>query len=217
MIHAFNNAYLDDAQILLANAFDYALIDCQFEPTFFEKAFSLSKTVREYERGNPNIISGRGAVEFIKDIFSPILPEFIFPKASFSQDRSAAYWAGWSLAYYQWETAKSFKDIFLHVPLLDVLSMYKLHHEMDISNFVEDMNERYNSVVFDTKLKKIREARGLSQIQLAKLAGVNKRSIQLYEQRVNDIDKAQSQTLYKISRILGCSIEDLLENPEQEA
>ena len=31
---------------------------------------------------------------------------------------------------------------------------------------------------------------------------------------VNDIDKAQARTLYKLSRVLGCSIEDLLENPE---
>ena len=33
------------------------------------------------------------------------------------------------------------------------------------------------------------------------------------EQRVNDIDKAQGRTLYRLARILGCSIDDLLENP----
>ena len=37
----------------------------------------------------------------------------------------------------------------------------------------------------------------------------------MYEQRVNNIDKAQAQTLYKLSRVLGCDIEDLLENPIQ--
>jgi hypothetical protein len=35
----------------------------------------------------------------------------------------------------------------------------------------------------------------------------------MYEQRGNDIDKAQAKILYKLSRVLGCSIEDLLENP----
>lgn len=44
-------------------------------------------------------------------------------------------------------------------------------------------------------------------------SGVNLRNIQMYEQRGNDIDKAQAQILYKLSRVLGCSIEDLLENP----
>jgi DNA-binding helix-turn-helix protein len=35
----------------------------------------------------------------------------------------------------------------------------------------------------------------------------------MYEQRVNDIDKAQAQTIYKLSRVIGCSMEDLLEKP----
>ena len=39
------------------------------------------------------------------------------------------------------------------------------------------------------------------------------RSIQMYEQRNNDIDKAQGHTLYKLSLALGCEIEDLLESP----
>ncbi len=54
----------------------------------------------------------------------------------------------------------------------------------------------------------------MSQSELAKLSGVNTRSIQLYEQRVNDIDNAWVQTLYKLSRVLCSDIKDLLEKPE---
>lgn len=32
-------------------------------------------------------------------------------------------------------------------------------------------------------------------------------------ERVNDIDKAQAQTVYKLSRVIGCEMEDLLERP----
>ena len=49
---------------------------------------------------------------------------------------------------------------------------------------------------------------------IAKIFGVSLRSIQMDEQKVNDIDKAQAGTVYKLSRILGCTVEDLLENPE---
>ena len=63
-------------------------------------------------------------------------------------------------------------------------------------------------------MRKIRESRQISQSELSKMSGVSLRSIQLYEQKVNDIDKAQAQTLYKLAHALGCSIEDLLENPE---
>ena len=93
--------------------------------------------------------------------------------------------------------------------------MYPVYHEMDIEHFIEDINKRYGEREREARIKIIRENRGISQIELAKLSGVNIRSIQMYEQKVNDIDKAQVGTIYKISRVLGCSIEDLLENPER--
>ena len=80
--------------------------------------------------------------------------------------------------------------------------MYPVFHGMDLTNFVESMERRYHSVVLETKLKSIREARGLSQAELAEQSGVKKRMIQLYEQKVNDIDKAQAQTLYNQNSLL---------------
>lgn len=54
-------------------------------------------------------------------------------------------------------------------------------------------------------------AAGLSQSQLAKASGVGVRSIQLYEQRQKDINKAQGIALYRLSRALRCTMEQLLE------
>ena len=124
------------------------------------------------------------------------------------------YWAGWALAEYQWVTCKRFKNIFSRITFSEVISMYHVYHEMDITHFVEDMNKKYNATEQETRLKTIRENRGVSQTELAKLSGVSLRSIQMYEQKVNDIDKAQARTVYKLSRVLGCTVEDLLENPE---
>ena len=94
-----------------------------------------------------------------------------------------------------------------------IIGMYSVYHEMDITNFIDTMEEFYKAAEGDSNLKRIRESRGLSQSGLAKQSGVNLRNIQMYEQRGNDIDKAQARTLYRLSRVLGCSIEDLLENP----
>ena len=118
------------------------------------------------------------------------------------------------LAEYQWETSKRFKDIFTRIPLSEIVSMYHVYHEMDIQHFIEDMDKKYDARKQKSKLKTIRENRGLSQSELSRLSGVKLRSIQMYEQQLNDIDKAQAGTVYKLSRILGCTIEDLLENPE---
>ena len=63
----------------------------------------------------------------------------------------------------------------------------------------------------ETNLKCIRTAKGYSQKQLAELSGVSLRSIQMYEQRRKDINKAQSDSLYRLAKSLNCTMEDLLE------
>ena len=214
MMHAYSELYLSDAIKNLANAFDYAINSCKLEPDWFSKLFVQSKVISQFEKGNPSIVSGKSGIELVRDILSKVYPNREFPEHTFYEDRSPEYWAGWALAQYQWYTAKRFKDIFLRIPLSEILSMYSIFHEMDITKFIESMDRRYNEVVLDTKLKKIRECRQISQNELSKLSGVSLRSIQLYEQKVNNIDKAQVQTLYKLATVLGCSIEDLLENPQ---
>ena len=61
------------------------------------------------------------------------------------------------------------------------------------------------------KLKEIRESRGLTQAELAKLSDVNLRLIQAYEQGLKDINKGAVITIYKLSKALHCRIEDLIE------
>lgn len=47
--------------------------------------------------------------------------------------------------------------------------------------------------------------------ELAQQSGVSVRTIQQYEQRRKDINKAQTETLLKIARVLVCKVEDLVE------
>lgn len=68
-----------------------------------------------------------------------------------------------------------------------------------------------STVLYETNLKRIRTDRGYSQKQLSGLSGVSLRSIQMYEQRNKDINKAQSDSLYRLAKALGCTMEDLLE------
>lgn len=214
-IRAYNELYLNDAIKNLANAFDYAINVCKQEPNWFAKIFVQSGVATQFERGNPAVISGKSGEELVQKILGSVYPNETFPSPTFSEGRTPEYWAGWALAQYQWQSAKRFKDIFARIPLMEIISMYPIFHEMDISRFYESMDRRYSEVIMETKLRKIRESRQISQSELSKMSGVSLRSIQLYEQRVNDIDKAQAHTLYKLAHALGCNIEDLLENPQE--
>lgn len=215
MIHAYSEFYLNDAKQNLAEFFEYAINTCEFDANMFAKLFVQSGYADKFERGNPAIVAGMSGIELAKKVIAYAYQNYKFPDRVFSEDRSNVYWAGWALAEYQWITCKRFKDIFSRVSLAEIISMYSVYHEMDIEHFIEDLNKKCNAIEQETRLKTIRENRGISQTELAKLSGVKLRSIQMYEQKVNDIDKAQVGTIYKLSRVLGCTIEDLLENPER--
>ena len=65
-----------------------------------------------------------------------------------------------------------------------------------------------------TNLARIRKSSGISQKELANLCGISIKTIQAYEQRLKDINRAEVKTLFKISQILmvdinvgNCSIE----------
>jgi preprotein translocase subunit SecA len=63
----------------------------------------------------------------------------------------------------------------------------------------------------ETNLARLRRLHGLSQSQLARTSGVGLKSIQAYEQRTNDINRASGQALHRLATALGCPLENLLE------
>ncbi|MBR5990253.1 MAG: helix-turn-helix transcriptional regulator, partial [Bacilli bacterium] len=98
-----------------------------------------------------------------------------------------------------------------YLPIQTVLGMYETLHEADIQKFIDLATERVKREKPETNLKIIRRASGMTQQELAERSQVDLRSIQMYEQRRNDINKAQVDTVYKLARTLGCKIEELLE------
>lgn len=66
------------------------------------------------------------------------------------------------------------------------------------------------------KLKKIRQAKGLSQSKLAGKAGLNVRTLQHYEQENSPkiFDHARLDTILKCAIALNCKIEDIIDNRE---
>lgn len=64
------------------------------------------------------------------------------------------------------------------------------------------------------KLKAWRQAKGLSQSQLAEKTGINLRTIQHYEQGSKNFDHARIDTIMRVCIALDCRLDDILENPE---
>lgn len=155
------------------------------------------------------------SIELAKKVIEYAYHEMPDIPATQPTDRTPEYWAGWALADYQWYSCCRFLDIFERIKMSEITDMYNIYHEMDVSHFRETMNSLMAIHFKETNLRRIRTANSLSQRELSELSGVSLRSIQMYEQRKNNIDKAEGQTLYKLSIALGCQIEDLLEQPNR--
>ena len=89
--------------------------------------------------------------------------------------------------------------------------MYPALHEADVTKFADIVDEKVREYYADTNLKRLRTLHGYTQAELAERSGVSLRSIQMYEQRRKDINKASVEAVYRISKVLGCTIEDLIE------
>jgi len=126
-------------------------------------------------------------------------------------DRSKEYWIGWAVAYYQWYSGRKYSEIFRVFSYDDLQQMYHPLHEADITKFVDVVDKRIREYYVETNLKRIRTAYGCTQAELAKKADVSLRSVQMYEQRNKDINKASVETVYRLAKSLGCTVEDLIE------
>jgi len=215
MMRAYAETYLDDAMNNLGDMFDYAVYDCKYEIEEFFSLFLVSGVAKAFGKGNPKYVAGLSGPEIAKEVL--FKTKGSRPDAAISEniDKSAEYWSGWVLAYYQWYSGRSFADLSENgLTMEHLLNLYPTLHEADITKFV-DITNRFiaqNAAGNITNLQKIRKASNRTQKLLADEAGVSLRMIQLYEQRNKDINKAQAITLFKIARVLGCEIEDLLEN-----
>lgn len=210
-IRAYDELYLPGAQNILGHAVDFAVMTLAIEPDAFGNALAVSESAKQFSEGNPRYVAGINGCEFARAVLDDAGVDFSENADEMYLDKSPEYWAGWALAYYQWYTDLSFMDILRAVSLDDIIRMYPLYHEMDLSHFVEQMDRLMKEAYPQTRLRERRSNCGLSQSELAVEADVPLRQIQLFEQGQRDINRTSAITLLKLSKALHCRMEDLIE------
>ncbi len=211
MIHAYDKSYLSAAQKNLAGMLDYMVndLDISLENTW--KWFATSEMASRFGRGDCSVIAGKSGVELAYAVLEEVGEEQPYAKPVYSCGRSEEYWVGWALAYYQWETGIPFSDMEDIISIEEIRRLYHPYHEMDIRQLADFLNERYQKKKQESQLKTARMAAGITQAELSALSGVPLRTIQQYEQRQKNINKAQTETVLRLARTLCCRIEELME------
>lgn len=211
MIHAYDKQYLDDAMKCLGEAMDYAANSCKTEPDSFLELFIGTGYAEQFASGVPKYVSGVSGTELVIDVLSRSGADTDFPEAQIAYDCSPEYWCGWILAYYQWYTGRSFKEIRKYITMREIEKLYPTLHEASEKKFADTVNRMIRKKNPPTRLQAQRKISGYSQRELAEKVGVSLRTLQQYEIRAKDINKAAGATLLALSKVLGCRVEDLLE------
>lgn len=210
-MHAYPETLLPDARSLLADAVDYAVIDSGVPIDDFLAFFASSDLAKRIERGDRSVIQGISGIELAQRVLSDKAGMSDFRVAEARYSRSVPYWVGWILATYQWISNREFREILSALPGSTIEKMYGVYHEAPEERFVAVAEEILRERLPETRLKRIRTAYGCSQSRLAEMSGVGIRSIQMYEQRKKNINKAEAESVLRLARALGCEMEDLIE------
>jgi DNA-binding transcriptional regulator YiaG len=211
MIHAYDRVYLEKAQTGLGRMMDYAVYDLRYDAEHFFEMFLISGCADRFGNGDYSLIVGKSGVELARVVVENVTKETVTVKPNYVVNRSPEYWAGWALAYYQWFTSLSFREIASVIPVNEIIMLYSPYHEMDIRQFCDKMTETYKARNPETNLKRLRKIVGMTQSELAAQSEVPLRTIQQYEQRQKDINKARAEYVVAMSGVLCCHPRDILE------
>lgn len=208
MIPAYDKSSVEYAMDNLGCAMDYAVNILHLDGQEFLNLFGSTGVAKEFGAGNFKYVTGMTGVDLAEEVLSISGKGYRKTDEEINGDYSPEYWCGWILAYYQWHSGITFKKL-LPILTFDLLrNSYGVLHEADESKAVDVFDSIVRSESF---LARMRKKRGYTQAALAKESNVSLRSIQLYEQRRNDIGKAQYNNLTDIAHVLHCDIEDILE------
>ena len=210
---AYAETYVSGAQVRLGAMVDAAVNLFGCELGAFYDQFLESPLAARFSAGDPAIVAGRSGEELALEVLDArVCASSAYLGRPSRSGATAEYWSGWALAFYQWASGFTLGAIEERVSVTQVLSMYRPYHEMDVRQFCDKMDELVERAQPRTNLQERRLAAGLSQSQLALISGIPKRTLQQYEQRQKDINRARADYVHALARALCCSSSDLLEH-----
>ena len=199
MIYAYDKTYLECAQASMGIMLDTAVNELHINLEEFYNKFLNSTLSILFSEGDPTVLAGKSGLELMFNVLEKPAENIEMPF-----NKSSEYWTGWALAYYQWYSGLSFQMLNKEVTIASIHDMYNPYHEMDISNFVNKMDELRKCNRLYSYLKLFRKRMGLTQKELAEKTDIPIKTIQQYEQRQKDINKAQAEYVIRLSKALCC-------------
>ena len=218
--YAYSELYLHEAMCNMGEMVEY-LVEAtpEIKPDDFFQMMVISGFADRFETGDPMVISGMSGTELHHRILETCgLGREKWPDPLVRYDTGMDYWCGYILAYYQWNRNISFSKIFESITYEKLSQLYQTGHTTSDDHALLMIEKSLSTEAGTaTRLQAYRKLIGLSQRELADAADVNIRTLQQYEIRDKDINKASAAKVIAMAKVLQCRPEDLLEPGCQEA
>ncbi|MBO4725449.1 MAG: helix-turn-helix transcriptional regulator [Firmicutes bacterium] len=216
-VTAYPQNRLAAMQGLLSEILDAAVYELHLDATEFYDTFAVSEIAHRMEKGDIRLLDelkskyGGSYKTLAGSIMAGRERKVGQVPVRYSAGNSPEYWAGSMLAFYQWQSCIPFAEINKYLSIEYVKGMHDEFKQREPEAFAATISTLFKGAKRDTNLATIRRGAGFSQKQLAEAADIPVRTIQQYEQRQKNINKAQAEYIFRMARVLGCKMDDLLE------
>ena len=215
MTHAYSELYLDDVMSNMGAMMEFGTRALGYSIEELYDRFLASNVPVQIAKANPQYLAGYSGTELtyrlLEDTGETDIPHY---PCYVIEAPGMEYWTGWALAYIQWNSGYSFQELNrCGVNAKSLSQLYNPLHEADISKVYDVALDIIGKSPWHncSKLKHFRTNAGLTQGQLAERSGVSLRMIRAYEQKKQDLKRAEAASVLSLAKVLGCKVEDLLQ------
>lgn len=182
------------------------------EPENFFRLFRISGLQKDWDESGRKLCAKMEPGELYSAVLKRLgmTKENELPEEELPSDEKTL-WAGNLLDYIQRKTGKSFSSILEDISFHELEVLYEPLKAFSAEQSFQVIREKIRQKGKKTWIQRIRRRRGLSQRELAEKSGVNLRTLQQYEIRDKDIEKAAAGKLLAMARVLSCRPEELME------
>ena len=169
---------------------------------YIQRKISYSEAISEFEKSNVTIIAFSSMEKIYSGIFTDYNNEYQYnPYDIFG-------WVGYAYIHLFLNLEITFEALFFLIPLQEMLNMYKLYHEMDITHLEEYAKEVMKYSLLDVIMKR----KKTSNNDLSKKTNIPVSTINSLRYGNRDITKLEAKKILSIAYALNVKIETLLTN-----
>ena len=187
--------YSDTLSYLLSRSHDEG-----YSFDYIQKTISYSHVINEFEKSNITLIAFSSFEKTYSEIFPRHDNDFVFnPYDAFG-------WCGYVYIHLFIKMSITFEALFTIVPIEEMLKLYHLYHEMDISQIDEYVSHLVEYSLLDILMKKEKK----SSKDLSNKTGLSISTINALRYGKRNIAKLEADKLLRISLALSVKMETLL-------